>query len=193
MSGDHQRVVFLIMYKLMTGRISRIQITVTNLFRKGIIFIALVLQITLIAAQSMRVISTKDGLPQSFVSGLIQDDSSFVWIGTHNGLARFDGINYEIFQHDPFDSASLSSNLVAWIQKAPDNKLWIEYETGEIDVMDMDSETVRHYLKGNAGRRQDMVRFTRGGWLVDSDSLFWGILYPTGLNYYNRRTNEVKG
>ncbi len=57
-------------------------------------------------AQSVRVLSTKDGLPQSFVSGLIQDDDEFVWIGTRNGLARFDGIRYKVFQHDRHNQAS---------------------------------------------------------------------------------------
>ena len=176
----------------MKGRLAFILFPCTNLFLKSIVCLILVFQTTYAAAQSMRVISTKDGLPQSFVSAIVQDDSSFIWIGTHNGLARFDGVNYKLFQHNPYDSMSPASNLVMWMQKAPGNKLWIEYETGEIDVMDMATEKLDHFLAENPLRTWDRVRFIRRGWLIDSDGLFWGILYPSGINYYNKQKNELK-
>src|SRR5580692_12095927 len=81
-------------------------------------------------AQSMRTIATQDGLPQSFVSGIVQDDSSFIWIATRNGLVRFDGIQYKIFQHRPEDSNSLASNFIIWLRRDAQNHLWIEHESG---------------------------------------------------------------
>src|ERR1700754_2705749 len=100
-------------------------------------------------SQSMRILSTRDGLPQSFVSGIVQDDSSFIWIATRNGLARFDGVQYKIFQHNPADTESISSNIIIWLEKDTYNKIWIEHETGEIDRLDPVTEKVWHYLKGN--------------------------------------------
>jgi ligand-binding sensor domain-containing protein len=124
-------------------------------------------------SQSFRVISTGDGLPQSFVSGLVQDDSSFVWIATRNGLARFDGVQYKIFQHVPGDSTSLSSNLLIWLEKDAANRIWIEHETGEIDGFDPVSEHITHLLRGNRPERNG-IRFMRRGWLVDRTGRFWG-------------------
>ena len=100
-------------------------------------------------SQSLRNLSTKDGLPQSFVSGLVQDDTSFIWVGTRNGLARYDGIQFKVFQHAPHDSTTIASNLIIWMRRDRQNQIWIEYESGEIDEVNPVTEKVRHFLKGN--------------------------------------------
>src|ERR1700744_6335789 len=73
--------------------------------------------------QSMRTLSTRDGLPQSFVSGIVQDDSSFIWIATRNGLTRFDGLQYKLFQHRQDDTGSIASNIIIWLEKDVYNKI----------------------------------------------------------------------
>src|ERR1700754_4686466 len=73
-------------------------------------------------SQSMRILSTRDGLPQSFVSGIVQDDSSFIWIATRNGLTRFDGLQYKLFQHRQHDTGSSASNIIIWLEKDANNK-----------------------------------------------------------------------
>jgi signal transduction histidine kinase/DNA-binding response OmpR family regulator/ligand-binding sensor domain-containing protein len=157
---------------------------------------ALLLSILLLAtanagAQSVRVLSTNDGLPQSFISGLAQDDTGFVWIGTRNGLARYDGIQYKVFQHDRRDSNSLASNLIIWIRPDHKNHLWIEHETGEVDGLDPVTEKITHLLKINRSP-DDQVRHIWRGWLVDNDSIFWGIIRGNGLNTYDSRTRRIE-
>ena len=41
--------------------------------------------------------SVKDGLPQDSVTCFAQDMKGFIWVGTDNGLARFDGNDFKIF------------------------------------------------------------------------------------------------
>ncbi|MFT3704329.1 MAG: response regulator [Agriterribacter sp.] len=141
-------------------------------------------------AQSIRSITSKDGLPQSFVSGLVQDDSSFIWIGTRNGLARFDGIHYRLFQHHAYDSNSLATNVIIWIRRDPGNHIWIEHESGDIDMLDPSTEKVAHLLKGNQ-QGDSSVYFVRRGWLMDSEGIFWGIVRSKGLNSWNRQTKKL--
>jgi signal transduction histidine kinase/ligand-binding sensor domain-containing protein/DNA-binding NarL/FixJ family response regulator len=154
-------------------------------------FFLLLVQASSVLSQSVRELSTKDGLPQSFVSGLVQDDTSFVWIGTRNGLARYDGIQFKVFQHNPNDPHSLASNLIIWIKRDPQNQLWIEFETGEIDVMDPVTEKIKHFLKGNLPSGGG-VHFVRRGWMVDSDGIFWGIVAGSGLNTYDSHTKKIE-
>ena len=104
-------------------------------FFKGLLLLFFILLSKSPKSQSVRYILTKDGLPQSFVSGLVQDDSSFIWIGTRNGLARYDGIQFKVFQHSSRDTSTPASNLVIWVRKDRNNMLWIEYESGDIDAM----------------------------------------------------------
>lgn len=136
-------------------------------------------------AQSMRTIATQDGLPQSFVSGIVQDDSSFIWIATRNGLVRFDGIQYKIFQHHTNDPNSLASNFIIWLRRDPQNRLWIEHESGVLDEMDPVTEKITHFLKGGVDNAQD-VSFIRRGWMVDRDYLFWGITKGQGVSTFDK-------
>jgi signal transduction histidine kinase/DNA-binding response OmpR family regulator/ligand-binding sensor domain-containing protein len=78
----------------------------------------------------------EDGLPQSFVSALAQDDDGFLWIGTRDGLARYDGREFRIFSHSAADTNSISSNVIVAMYHASDNVLWIQYENGFFDLFD---------------------------------------------------------
>jgi signal transduction histidine kinase/ligand-binding sensor domain-containing protein/DNA-binding NarL/FixJ family response regulator len=148
------------------------------------------MQSVFVFSQSVREISTKDGLPQSFVSGLVQDDTSFIWIGTRNGLARYDGMHFKVFQHNPRDTSTLASNLIIWIKKDEQNKLWIEFESGGIDEMDPVSEKIRHFININPDSGRNLV-FVRRGWLIDEDDMFWGIIGGKGLENFNPRNKQV--
>ncbi len=140
-------------------------------------------------SQSVREITTRDGLPQSFVSGLVQDDSSFVWIGTRNGLARYDGIHFKVFQHNSRDSSTLATNLIIWLRKDRQNQLWIEHESGTIDRMNPVTEKITHILKGN--RKDGGMQFIRRGWMADEEGIFWGIPQAAGLNAYDIQSGKT--
>src|SRR5215813_1729167 len=59
-------------------------------------------------------ISTSDGLSQSRVTNIVQDDLGFLWFGTQYGLNRFDGYDFKVFVHEPGNRDSLSGvNVIA--------------------------------------------------------------------------------
>lgn len=147
-----------------------------------LIFLLILLCNPVALGQSGRILSTKDGLPQSFISGLEQDKAGFIWIATRNGLARYDGLNFRLFQHLNEDSATIASNLIISIQKR-DEQIWIEYESGEIDRFDPESEKVHHWVRHKILQEGN---FLRGAWLVDSKDVFWTIHEEKGLVAYDR-------
>ncbi len=53
-------------------------------------------------------LSTAQGLSQSRVDRIVQDDRGFMWFATQYGLNRYDGYSYKIFTHDAGREASLS-------------------------------------------------------------------------------------
>lgn len=74
--------------------------------------------------------TTDQGLPQDSVSALLQDREGYLWIGTQEGLARFDGQTFLVFdkRREPlFTSASV---LSLW--EARDGTLWVGLEAGGI-------------------------------------------------------------
>lgn len=68
-------------------------------------------------------LSVKDGLPSNIISGISQDKNDFIWIGTGNGLTRYDGNHFKTFQKSESDK-SLPSNEISCLLADGDD-LWV--------------------------------------------------------------------
>lgn len=72
--------------------------------------------------------SINDGLSQSSVTTIIQDKLNSLWIGTQDGLNRFDGTNFEVFSSDKTQGLS-SSYIFSSFSNEP-NSLWFGTNKG---------------------------------------------------------------
>lgn len=61
---------------------------------------------------------------------ICEDMSGFIWIGTENGLNRYDGYNFRTFLHDDNDSLSLMSNYIRSLYTDEDGTIWIGTNRG---------------------------------------------------------------
>jgi ligand-binding sensor domain-containing protein/signal transduction histidine kinase len=71
---------------------------------------------------SVTVWSQQQGLPQDTVRAITQTTDGFLWLGTDEGLARFDGYEFVAFGKD---QGGLPSNSVNVLAAGPDGSLWI--------------------------------------------------------------------
>ena len=78
--------------------------------------------------------TVSNGLAGYYANGVIQDDQGFIWIGTINGLQRFDGNRFVTFRHVPSDPNSLPDNNVARLYYDRHNTLWLLFGNGKIGV-----------------------------------------------------------
>lgn len=90
-----------------------------------------------------RVWSVDAGLPQISVTAIVQDNEGFLWLGTQNGLARFDGLQFEVFNTS--NTAEMSSNLITALHFDVQGRLWIgsvnglmRYQEGKFSRLDKD-------------------------------------------------------
>jgi hypothetical protein len=60
-----------------------------------------------------RRLTIEDGLSQSTINCIVQDSRGFMWFGTQDGLNRYDGYEFRVYEHDRDDPHSLSNN---WVQ-----------------------------------------------------------------------------
>lgn len=67
--------------------------------------------------------STAQGLPQSSVEVIFQDRAGYMWFGTQEGLARFDGVSFRV--HDRATLPELGENVVASLAEDGGGALWI--------------------------------------------------------------------
>lgn len=70
-------------------------------------------------------LTVKDGLPQSTVRTIAKDKYGFMWFGTWNGLCRYDGNKFKVYQTIPGDSTSIGNNRIHYIYKDEKGTLWI--------------------------------------------------------------------
>jgi ligand-binding sensor domain-containing protein len=71
-----------------------------------------------------------DGLPHRSVYALLEDALGFLWIGTADGLARFDGYEVQVYRHDPFDPEGMSNSTVMTLLEDRHGRLWVGTENG---------------------------------------------------------------
>jgi len=74
--------------------------------------------------------SINNGLSQSVVNCIFQDSKGYIWMGTQNGLNRFNGESFDIFSYNPVDSNSISNNWIYAITEDADGNLWIGTKDG---------------------------------------------------------------
>ncbi|MCW3092497.1 MAG: signal transduction histidine kinase [Ferruginibacter sp.] len=72
----------------------------------------------------------ENGLSSNLTTSVIQDSKGFVWIGTREGLNRFDGYNFKIFRHNLRDSNSLASSIINCVYEDRKLRLWVGSEKG---------------------------------------------------------------
>lgn len=75
-------------------------------------------------------LSTSDGLLSNAIRSIAQDSHGFIWIGTDNSLARYDGREFKNFRHIPDDTTSLGSNYINVIIEDSRKTFWIGADNG---------------------------------------------------------------
>ena len=89
--------------------------------------------------------SLEDGLSQVFVTSIAQDTQGFIWVGTQEGLNRFDGYEFVAYSHDPEDSASISHNLIKSILVDETGYIWVATDGGGLNRFDPATGTFKRY------------------------------------------------
>lgn len=75
-------------------------------------------------------LNTSYGLPNQQVESMVQDNNGYIWIGTRNGLAKYDGYNVETYYHVDGNTNSLVHNFVHGLFVDSKHRLWISTENG---------------------------------------------------------------
>ncbi|WP_044560806.1 two-component regulator propeller domain-containing protein [Azospirillum sp. B4] len=91
------------------------------------------------------------GLPSDTIFSLAQDQRGFIWIGTTNGLARFDGYHMRVFQPDPNIPGSLPDGVIRALHVDPAGRLWVGTHVGGLALYDPVTERFRTIAPGPTG------------------------------------------
>lgn len=116
------------------------------------LFLLLILQVVPIPSKAFEVVnnlsfdlfSQEHGLSNNQIHCVLQDRKGWLWIGTSQGVCRFDGYRFTVFKNDPEDTTSLKGNLVRVIFEDKKGRLWMGTEKGGLNLFDRDKENFKH-------------------------------------------------
>lgn len=87
-----------------------------------------------------------DGLSQSTIFSMIQDKDGYLWLGTIDGLNRYDGYEFKVYSNDPYDSSSISDNFISSLYEDRDGYIWIGTVNGFLNRFDKKTEKFKRYF-----------------------------------------------
>lgn len=88
-------------------------------------------------------LTISDGLSQGMIFDLLQDQKGFIWVATKDGLNRYDGHNFKVFTHDPYNQYSISDNNCSALLL--DSRGWIWVGTPNAGLNLFNRKTQRFY------------------------------------------------
>ena len=124
-----------------------------------------------------------DGLSQSSVLSIVQDDLNSLWIGTQDGLNRYDGKSFEVFSSDEVEG--LESEYITTSIKGENSNLWFGTNNG-LTLYDFNKETFQtFFIAGNATTQIN-------GLSKDSKGNIWLTTVESGLYSFNTKTQTFR-
>ncbi|PKM14588.1 MAG: histidine kinase [Gammaproteobacteria bacterium HGW-Gammaproteobacteria-2] len=127
---------------------------------------------------ALRRYTAADGLPATFVSSLAQDLSGHLWLGTADGLARYDGIAFKVYRYVPDDPLSLPGNVVQALYIDARDRVFVGVEGGGLSMLDPAREHFVHWQRKTHSELQSDDVFTITG---TRDGAIWFGTYAGGL------------
>ena len=94
-------------------------------------------------------IDVSDGLSSNAVRKIFQDQTGYLWIGTQDGLNRYDGYSYQLFRNDPNSPESLRDNFIETIHQDRSGVLWVGTQSGWLERFDPDTNSFIHFQLGS--------------------------------------------
>ena len=85
-----------------------------------------------------------DGLSQVSINCLLKDRRGYIWVGTQDGLNRYNGDQFDVFKHNPLDSSSIEGNLINSLLEDEQGRIWVGTINHGINVFDPRTETFTH-------------------------------------------------
>jgi ligand-binding sensor domain-containing protein/signal transduction histidine kinase len=117
-----------------------------------LIILVLTLSAGVALAQPLRFerLTLENGLSSNYVRTIVQDRQGFIWVGTEDGLNRYDGYNFRTFRKRPRDRSSLPANRVLALQVDREGRLWVGTDGGLSRFVPHSETFVRYDLGGGA-------------------------------------------
>ena len=90
-------------------------------------------------------LTIRENLENLQILNTIQDQRGFLWFGTNEGLYRYNGYEFDIYERDENDSNSISDNWILSIAEDQDGTIWIGTNNGGLNSFDPQQFIFKRY------------------------------------------------
>jgi diguanylate cyclase (GGDEF)-like protein len=137
-------------------------------------------------------LSVDDGLSNSEIMTILQDQDGLMWFGTQNGLNRYDGYSVTIYRQDDSDPYSISSSLVLCSAESPDGTLWFGTDSGGLNRYDKTTGRFTAFRANPDDPADPSALSSDSVWslLVDRSGIVWAGT-RAGLNRLDPATGQI--
>ena len=131
-------------------------------------------------------ITSEDGLSQGTVETIIQDDQGYIWLGTNDGLCRYNGYEFKIYKHDEELENSITNNYIVDIKQDNSGNIWGGTANG-LSKIDTKTDLITNYNMND--EEKSLSHYNIGDILITKSG---DVLVGTsdGLNIYNEKKDE---
>lgn len=105
--------------------------------RNLLLFILLFSQMTTLGQIKegfFRNLGVLQGLPSEYTVSTIQDSEGYIWVGSTNGLSRYDGYSFTNYESKFDDNSSIAGDFIFCMEKEAQGKIWIGYYEAGLDL-----------------------------------------------------------
>lgn len=135
---------------------------------------------------SFKNLTVEDGLSQSTVNTIFQDSKGYMWIGTQDGLNRYDGYEFKHYKAEKFDKNTIANNIILDITEDKHGNIWVATLEGVSRINVVTDEIKNYYTHEYNNETFDIslckIIYTKNDQLIIST--------PVGLNIYNEKEDR---
>ncbi len=135
-------------------------------------------------------ISVSDGLAQSSVMAMAQDQTGYIWFATENGIDRFDGVNFTNYRHERGAQDTLGSDFTRDLHVSVDGSLWIATDDGGLSRWDPSTNRFQSY-RHDPGNPNSIASDRLRAVTSDASGTIWIGTQEAGLDRLNPVTGEI--
>lgn len=132
--------------------------------------------------------SVQDGLSQSTVNAILQDNQGFLWFGTKDGLNRYDGLSFRQFNYDHSNIYSLGNNFVTALYEDKEKHIWVGTDVG-LYIYYPERDVFERFLSAT----EEGIKIERSVSVIvgDEDGCVWVAVESQGIFCFDLRDETL--
>jgi len=144
--------------------------------------------INLFSQFQFRKYQVNDGLSENTVNCIMQDTKGFLWLGTKDGLNKFDGVNFTVYRHADDNNKSIGNNYIQTIIEGKNNTFYVGTDDGLYIMHLTDGSFEKLETKLNV---VDKIITSVSALQFDKNGLLWIATRKEGVYVYDPQKTKL--